>query len=607
MNYKNMLSTKKISSILTKKLRKVSISKRLLISFITLSIVPIFIIFIVINTTSINLIEKNIISNDKIASNLIVQAIGGYMDKFDSITNEIIWNSSLLKDIKNHNELTVKEKEKFYTQLSQLIRSRTSYISDIADFTILDEDFQVVYNEGFSYINHSTKLEEIKNAIKENKIINWTSINKGESNYIAITKPIKVGQSTHGYLFLALKEKVIVKMFNNYNVDFNGYGVLLDDNNNIMVTNNEKISIEEIRKANELKHKNKGYIKLVKNIDNSTQIIKINNEKFIITNTHIRYASWSLIGIIPYKYIYMSCANIYIIYFLVSIVVIALSILISMLIHKSITNPINEIINTMSNINENTIGDNMKITGNDEISFIMKKYNNMSKKIKTLLSTIKIRENEKREVTLRMLQAQINPHFLFNTLGGLRYVAMMNQDNIVANGLEALAKLLRSTIVNKDDFINIEDEIENVFNYITIQKIRYGDIFDVRFNIDKNLKYEKILKFILQPIVENCILHGFEENENQNFIDIIACDKDEFIYFEILDNGVGITEDKLKDGSFDIDKFAGIGVKNIKERLNIYYEGIYTFEIISSKEKGTRTKILIPKIAGGILNESTNS
>lgn len=607
MNYKNMLSTKKISSILTKKLRKVSISKRLLISFITLSIVPIFIIFIVINTTSINLIEKNIISNDKIASNLIVQAIGGYMDKFDSITNEIIWNSSLLKDIKNHNELTVKEKEKFYTQLSQLIRSRTSYISDIADFTILDEDFQVVYNEGFSYINHSTKLEEIKNAIKENKIINWTSINKGESNYIAITKPIKVGQSTHGYLFLALKEKVIVKMFNNYNVDFNGYGVLLDDNNNIMVTNNEKISIEEIRKANELKHKNKGYIKLVKNIDNSTQIIKINNEKFIITNTHIRYASWSLIGIIQYKYIYMSCANIYIIYFLVSIVVIALSILISMLIHKSITNPINEIINTMSNINENTIGDNMKITGNDEISFIMKKYNNMSKKIKTLLSTIKIRENEKREVTLRMLQAQINPHFLFNTLGGLRYVAMMNQDNIVANGLEALAKLLRSTIVNKDDFINIEDEIENVFNYITIQKIRYGDIFDVRFNIDKNLKYEKILKFILQPIVENCILHGFEENENQNFIDIIACDKDEFIYFEILDNGVGITEDKLKDGSFDIDKFAGIGVKNIKERLNIYYEGIYTFEIISSKEKGTRTKILIPKIAGGILNESTNS
>lgn len=119
---------------------------------------------------------------------------------------------------------------------------------------------------------------------------------------------------------------------------------------------------------------------------------------------------------------------------------------------------------------------NIMVTNNDEISFIMKKYNNMSKKIKTLLSTIKIRENEKREVPLRMLQAQINPHFLFNTLGGLRYVAMMNQDNTVANVLEALAKLLRSTIVNKDDFINIEDEIENVFNYITIQKIRYGDI-----------------------------------------------------------------------------------------------------------------------------------
>ncbi|MGL5316121.1 MAG: sensor histidine kinase [Peptostreptococcaceae bacterium] len=596
----------KVSNRIIDRLRKVSISRRLLISFLTLSIVPTLIIFIVINNTSISLIKTNIISNDKVASELIAQSISSYMDRFDSITNEIIWNSNLLKDLKNHDELDTKDKELFYEQLSKMIRSRTTYVSDIADFTILDENFQVVYNEGFSYINHSTKLEEIRIAIENNKIINWTSINKGESNYIAVTKPIKVGQSTYGYIFLALKDKVIKKMFSDYNLDFNGYGIIVDDNKKIMVTNNENISVEKIREYNEMGNR-KDVLKLVDKIDNSTRIVKIEGKKYIVTNTSINYASWNLVGFIPYEFIYSSCINIYKTYLIVCVLIIGLSAFISMIIHKSITNPINEIVNTMNNVNAKNLGDKMVITGNDEMSFIMKKYNDMSKKIKALLNTIQIREKEKREVTLRMLQAQINPHFLFNTLGGLRYVAMMNQDNVVANGLEALAKLLRSTIINKDDFISIEQELENVANYITIQKIRYGDTFNIRYHVDSTLKQEKMLKFILQPVVENCILHGFEESDEKNYIDIIICDKDEFIYFEILDNGVGINEEHLEDGHFDIDKFAGIGVKNIKERLNLYYEDVYTFKIESQKEEGTITTIVIPKIVGGELNESTNS
>ncbi|MGL5347213.1 MAG: sensor histidine kinase [Peptostreptococcaceae bacterium] len=587
------------------KLRMVSISKRLLISFSTLSIVPILIMFIVINDTSINLIKENIISNDKVASTLITQSIASYMDRFDSITNEIIWNSSLLNDMKNHEELTTKEKESFYTQLSKMIRSRTTYISDIADFTLLDENYQIIYNEGFSYINYNTKTEEIEKARNENKVINWTSINNGQSNYIAITKPIKVGQSTYGYIFLALKEKVIVKMFDNYNVDFNGYGVIVDDEGKVITTNNKGTSIEKVREYNnELKREK---IDVGEKIDKHTRVLKINGEKFILTNRPISYASWNLLGLIPYDFIYSSCIDLYKTYILVCVIVIGLSTICSMMIHKSITNPIKEIINKMNNINEKNLGDKMIITGNDEISFIMKRYNKMSKNMKILLNTIKLREKEKREVTLRMLQAQINPHFLFNTLGGLRYVAMMNQDNVVANGLEALAKLLRNTILNKDDFITIELELENVSNYITIQKIRYGDTFNIRYHVDENLKDEKILKFILQPVVENCILHGFEESNEENHIDIIICDKDEFIYFEIIDNGVGINEEHLEDGDFNIDKFAGIGVKNIKERLKLYYEDVYTFKISSSKEEGTTTTIVIPKTVGGILNESTNS
>lgn len=578
------------------KLRQIKISQRLIKSFLILSIVPIIIIFLVVNTTTVNLIKNNIISNDKVTSKLVSDSISNYISRFDSITNEIIWNTSLLNSIKSYDRLNYNEKKEFNDELAKILRSRTTYISDIADFTILDEYLNVVYNEGVNYIEHERKVQEISKGVYKGKIINWTSINQGNSKYIAITKPIRISDKTYGYLFLAIKEKVIIDMFKNYNENFGGFGVIIDENNNIITSNNDQI--REYSLYNQSKYELKN-ISVVKNIKNTTKVINYKGKRYIATIKPVNYVSWKFVGVVPYSYIFKSCVNIYIMYAIVSILVIGLSIYIARIIHKSIASPINEIVDTMNNLNENNLGNVIEVSGNDEITFIMKKYNRMSKKIKSLVHAVKLREKEKREITLRMLQAQINPHFLFNTLGSLRYVAMMNNDNVVANGLEALAKLLRSTIVDKNEFINIKDEIENVKNYITINKIRYGDTYDIEYNVDESIKEEKILKFILQPIIENCILHGFENEEEINIIRINIYDNEEFILFEIVDNGIGIEDEKLEKGCFNIDKFAGIGVKNVRERLSLYYEGVYTFEIKSKQNEGTMTKIVIPKIIGG--------
>lgn len=591
MKYKRNILEKKAFEKLIDKLRDIKISKRILCSYLIISILPVILLFIYVNYTATNLIINNTVSSDKIASNLIKESISSYIDKFDSITNEIIWDSTLLNDIKNYTSLTKNQKKNFNEKLFKILKSRTSYISDIADFTILDENFNVVYNEGFRYISYSTKLDKVKKGIKDSKAINWTSINQGKSNYIVMTKPIKIQDSVYGYLFLALKDKVILDMFKDYNKNFNGFGIIADEFNTIICTNSDYIKSN----LNNIKSSKLKEFYFVKNIDKNVDIVKYNNKKFILSTQKISYTSWTLYGLIPYSYIYISCMNLYKTHIIISLFVIAISIIISILIYKSIVNPLNEIVQAMNEMNENNIGDEIHISGNDEISFIMKQYNKMSRNIKNLLNTVKVRENEKRDVTFKMLQAQINPHFLFNTLGSLRYIALLNDDNSVANGLESLAKLLRNIILNKNDFITIEQEIENIKNYITIQKIRYGDNFDINFDVDKKLYSQKILKFILQPIVENSILHGFEELNEESYIKITLREKDNMIAFEIEDNGLGITDDKLENGNFDIDRFAGIGVKNIKDRLNLYYEGVFLFEIKSAKYKGTKVKIVIPK------------
>lgn len=226
MKLKILKIKNRVLTFFISKLRKTKISKRLIYSYLIISTIPVIIVLLAINMRTINLIMDNTILTDKITSKLVTD----YISRFDSITNEIIWDNNLLKGIKEYNNLTVKEQQNFQNELFKILRSRTTYISDIADFTILDEDFNVVYNEGFSYINHNTKLEKIKQGISNSKTINWTSIKQGNSNYIVITKPIKIQNTTYGYLFLSLKEKVILKQFEDYNQNFNGFDIILDEN-----------------------------------------------------------------------------------------------------------------------------------------------------------------------------------------------------------------------------------------------------------------------------------------------------------------------------------------------------------------------------------------
>lgn len=600
----------KIINYIVKLIRKTRINKRLFASFLIISILPITVMFLVVNKISIGMIEDNIVSTNKLASKLISQSISNYISKFDSITNEIIFNTNIVRDMKNYKSLDIKERKNFNDKISDIIRSRTSYISDIADFTIMNIDLNVVYNQGFSYIRHEVKLNEIAKSIEDNNSITYTSIRNGNSNYIAITRPIKTSAKTYGYLFLALKEKVILEIIDDYNLNLNGFGLILDDDKKIIASNSLNFNNIDgsLEGYSEYEEKiNLENLNTVKTIDKFTSIGKINNKKYIVSRKPISYTTWALYGIIPYDYIYSSCNDMYKTYALISVVIIAASIMLAMIIYISIINPLNKILIAMHNMDENTIGDEIVVTGSDEISYIMEKYNITTKKARELISTIKIREKEKREVTFRMLQAQINPHFLFNTLGSLRYIAIMNNDNVVSQGLEALAKLLRNIILKKDDFITVDEEIENVKNYITIQKLRYGDTFDVNYEIDEEVSNLKILKFIIQPIVENCILHGFEENDKENQLLIRIYIDDEFLNFEISDNGIGINEEKLNQGKFNIDKFAGIGIKNIQERLNLYYDKECLFEIRSNENSGTISKIKILKTAGGVLNESVNS
>jgi two-component system sensor histidine kinase YesM len=196
------------------------------------------------------------------------------------------------------------------------------------------------------------------------------------------------------------------------------------------------------------------------------------------------------------------------------------------------------------------------------------------------------------------LQAQINPHFLYNTLDSIVWMAETNNSEVVAM-TEALARLFRITLSRGEDQITLEQELEHVRNYLIIQSIRYVNKFDYQIEADENLLQFKVLKLILQPLVENSIYHGIKNKRQKGHIGIIAHAIDGRLLIEVSDDGIGMSPEKaasllstmVNNGK---DRLSGIGVRNVHERIQLYYGPEYGLQFESSPGLGTTVRIWLP-------------
>jgi len=216
----------------------------------------------------------------------------------------------------------------------------------------------------------------------------------------------------------------------------------------------------------------------------------------------------------------------------------------------------------------------------------------MVDEIQLLMDRRQADQVRRRELELEALQYQINPHFLFNTLNSFQWLAVINDVPVVAEGISSLSALLRSTIMKTDEFVPLSEELENLSNYFTVQKIRYGNSFDVCYEIDSKTKSQLLPRFVLQPLAENAIIHGTENMPESIMITVSSTlDGHGNMVIEIRDNGCGFS---VFPGTRGKERFSGIGVNNVVERLHICYGTDDRLQISSQPGKGTICRITIP-------------
>ena len=269
---------------------------------------------------------------------------------------------------------------------------------------------------------------------------------------------------------------------------------------------------------------------------------------------------------------------------------------------RSIYTPIKKLHDVTTTITKNDLQALMTSDNVDEITELGMSFNIMIGKIKELLdSKIKEQENLKK-AELRALQAQINPHFLYNTLDTIIWMAESKRTDQVVQIVTALSSFFRISLSKGMDWITIGEEIERIKSYLTIQKMRYHDILDFKIEVDQAVAENTILKLILQPLVENALYHGIKNKRQGSTISVRARRKGENeVLLEVEDDGIGFTIEKLtrlraelEDDAGDIKMESGYGIGNVNNRIQLYYGKQYGLSIQSEYSTGTCVTLVIP-------------
>ncbi|MBS7225157.1 MAG: sensor histidine kinase [Clostridiaceae bacterium] len=285
--------------------------------------------------------------------------------------------------------------------------------------------------------------------------------------------------------------------------------------------------------------------------------------------------------------------------FIVMLITTLVMLLVALWVSRWIYAPVKNLKDAMHHVQEGDLSARATVWDNDEIGELSEGFNQTVEQVERLIGQLVEERMQKKEAELDALQYQITPHFMYNTLNSIKYAAMLQGADRIGEQLGAFIELLQASISRQGAFLTVEEEIHMVENYVKLQKFRYMDAFEVVYCIEPETKRLYVPRLILQPLVENAILHGTKLHRSDCRIEIAVQLNGPSLILRVTDNGTGMTEQEvnaLMSGQRLARKggFSGIGIPNIRERLKLYYGDMGQLHYSSSPGFGTRAVITLP-------------
>lgn len=322
--------------------------------------------------------------------------------------------------------------------------------------------------------------------------------------------------------------------------------------------------------------------------------------QWVMEKQQIGYTGWNIVVVNSLTNMRAENVNIYYMIWLVLLLVGIVLIFLDILLLRNFTDPIYQLMHTMKEFGKGNYQEKAKEAGIGELKSLSEHFNIMADRLQKQMDEIRENEREKQRMEKKLLQSQINPHFLYNTLDSIIWMIQSGEYEGAEQMVSLLAKFFRVSLSKGKDMIPLEKELEHAASYLAIQNIRFKDKFEFCVNADKGLMKYLCPKLSIQPLLENAIYHGMEGMYEDGEIEINVYEKDNVICIDVADNGLGMTAEKIdyimNNKVVSSKRGSGIGVRNVNERIKLIYGEEYGISITSELDEGTTATITIPKL-----------
>ena len=556
--------------------------------------------------TNSSIYENSVMYTQKIIGQLN-QNIDSYISYMDNIASLVAGSGDAYKYLYSESgidALSLKEYNQCRQRLTEQFKTILKGRSDIRNIGIVrrENGSSSLFNNGMSTRNQNLKLDTqhwYADAVGKYDHYNLTSshvqnVISGERPWvITLSRGIRnyTGEGdSDGVVFIDLNYSAISELCTQNSVGTKGYVFILDQDGNIVYHPQQQQLYNELQTEN---------ISLIMNAKTDVVTAGKGDDEKIYALSHSETTGWTIVGCMNMSEHLKNSRKARSIYVLVALGLIAVALVISSEIARNITFPIQKLRDSMKRVQKGDFSAaEIEVYSDNEIGSLNRSFNVMTHKIQDLMAQNIQEQEQKRKIELKALQSQINPHFLYNTLDSIIWMAEGKKNEEVVLMTASLARLLRQSISIENELVTIGQEIEYVRSYLTIQKMRYKDKLEFEINVDPRITHAQIIRLVLQPIVENAIYHGLKYKESKGMLKVHGYELGERIIIDITDDGVGMDEETLKH-IYDKHKVNyhsnGVGVYNVQQRLVLYYGKEYGIIYHSEKGKGTTATVVIPK------------
>lgn len=597
MGKAGVLLLKRLAGIINK-----SIKRQLLTYFVTVAITSALLISIYNYSTSYRVLKENMVKTNSAYVQHLMELVDKDLVNIDLLTQGLLMNQELLKVLRKSPPY-VKQYGEAELGLINEVGQQFKYnpiASYIVSFLIIGENGAFVdagYNKGHFHMEEIKHKDWFMSNTSTHKNIFFPPV-KNEKMLLEAEYYIPVIRHIND-VFLRKKTGEIVVLFNNklFN-DLMGSAVegeemyLVDDSGKILAGT---------KAANY--GRNIGELKLLKGLDlrRDSEYIDTTDKKNIIVYKRSTGTGWLLLKIIPIRKLSEQAANAAVSTLIMLSVTVIFAYLMSLYLTENFSRPLKKIMESVKEVAAGNFNHAVEVTGEHEIGKLGANINYMASEIKKYISELEIEHQERTKAEIRMLQNQINPHFLYNTLSSIRYMASLQKAEGIEEMACSLGRLLKSAMGNVNEKIPLEEELGLIEDYMKIQNIRYRGKIQYFCEVkDPALLRLPIIKFTLQPFVENAIFHGIEPKRGRGEIKMEITRSKDIVQIAILDNGMGMSQEKIKNLlNIEVKDFSGrgqrgIGVKNVIQRFHLIYGEGFKVSIDSVENRYTRVLLEFP-------------